>query len=109
MGLKVNDIIEFEVKINILIQEDMKNQEGLVVQDYKREYTVSCLINGVYVNEYTLDADEYMIPPEDDVICLIKDEMKNNYKEVLEYEIFDVYKQEYESQSAKVRIMSLKE
>lgn len=109
MSLKVNDIIEFEVKINILIPEDMKNQEGLVVQDFKREYSVSWLLNDAQeIGNYTLDVEEGMSSVEDDIECLIKEEMKEKYSEVIDYEIFDMNKAEYEYQCAKVKIKALK-
>lgn len=109
MPRKIDDIIEFEIKIDINIpKEDLESGKVIDVSDYKRDYEVSYSVNG---NEesisYSLSADEGTCCIEDNIKDLIKDEMTKRYKEVTDYEIFDVYN-DYDNQSAKVRIKSVR-
>ena len=115
---KIDDVIKFTLKIEMLVPEEdyetKKNAEGKVVLDpidYKHHYDVSYVVKdskeyGWY--EYTLD--EGFIPSfGDDVEELVKEEMQNNFKEITDYEIFDVDNSRYDYQTAKVRIKAVAE
>lgn len=109
MTRKIDDIIEFNIKIDIHVpDEDLKSGKVIDVCDHKRDYNVSYSVNeNEECGSYFLSADEGTSCVEDNIENLIEEEMAERFKEVSEYEIFDVYN-DYDDQSAKVRIKSLK-
>lgn len=110
MTRKIDDIIEFNIDIEIDIPEDYNQSEPVCVTDYKRVYTVECRINDTEeISEYILDVEDGTIPIEDDIREYIKYEIKNEFSEVTAYEILDIYTNEYDHQSARIRVTAVKE
>ncbi|MGN0030458.1 MAG: hypothetical protein ACI37Q_00715 [Candidatus Gastranaerophilaceae bacterium] len=109
MTRKVGDIIEFDIKMEIMASEDELSSKSIIdTSDYNREYSVSyCVNDSEETANYTLEADAGTTPTEDDVKMYIEEEMKNSFNEVTEYEIFDL-DNDYMHQCAKVRIKSVK-
>lgn len=109
MTRKVGDIIEFVIRIEIIIPDGEEPQGALQVDDYKREYKVSYTVNdNEEYHEYFLDAEEGTSPVEDDIKNYINEIIPLEFKEIAEYEIIDLYDQEYDFQSAKVRVKAVR-
>ena len=109
MTRKINDIIEFAVRINTIIPEEDLEQEVINEDDYAHEYSVSYSVNnGEEIGGYNFKAAPGFCPSEDDIELYIKDEMADVFEEVTEYEILELDNTIHDSQTAKVRVKSIK-
>ena len=112
MTLKTGDIIEFTLRIEALIpDEDLETKNVLDDSDYKHSYDISYSVNDgeeIGFSDFTLD--EGFFPSfGDDISDCVKEEMQEGFKEVTDYEIFDVDDSDYEYKTAKVRVKAIKE
>ena len=107
MAVKVGDIIDFSLEIEIDIPKEDEGKQ-ISVNDYKREYNVTYQVYGTpEYNQYYLDSESGEIPIEDDIKDLVKYVMENEYKEVTKYEILELNSSEYDHQDAKVKIVAM--
>lgn len=108
MARKVGDIIEFTIRIDILISDYEKINGPIRVDDYEREYNVSYTINDTEESHnYFFNAEAGKIPHEDDIKTFVREIMPLEFKEVTAYEIVELYEAEYELQSAKVIVKAV--
>ena len=108
MARKIGDIIEFTIRIDILMPEGEKNNNSINVDDYERVYNVSYTINDTEEShDYFLNAEPGMIPPENDIKTFVSEIMPLEFKEVTDYEIIELYDAEYDLQSAKVVVKAV--
>lgn len=109
MTRKINDIIEFAVRINTIIPEEDLENDVINEDDYAHEYSVSYSVNnGEEIGGYDFKAAAGFCPSEDNIEEYIKDEMADCFEEVTDYEVFDIDKSIHDSQTAKVRVKSIK-
>ena len=95
MAVKVGDIIDFSLEIEIDIPKEDKGKQ-ISVNDYKREYNVTYQVYGTpEYNQYYLDSESGEIPIEDDI------------KDLVKYEILELNGSEYDHQDAKVKIVAM--
>lgn len=109
---KIGDIIKFALKTETLIpDEDLENGTILDDTDYKHTYDISYSVNDYEeYGSYNYTLDEGAIPDfTDDIEECVKEEMESCFKEVTDYEIFDVDDSRYEYKTAKVRIKAIGE
>lgn len=103
--LKVGDIIEVDMSYEILdVPEDATTID---VSDYKQKYSVdySSKDTGISLSyDMELEPGEFWT---DDITEVIKTDLPQNFKEVKDYEIFDIENFNNESYSAKVRIKAV--
>ena len=111
MTLKENEIIEISMHINTLIPEEDFDKKVLNDSDYKHEFDISWSFSDVKSSggceNFTLD-EGYYPSFGDDIEKYIEYEFMDIFKEIDEYEVFDVDKDDVEYQSAKIRVISVK-
>ena len=110
MTRKINDIIEFAVRINTIIPDKDLEKDVINEDDYAHEYSVSYSVNnGKEIGGYDFKTAPGFYPSEENIEEYIKDEMADVFEEVTDYEVFDVDKDIHDSQTAKVRVIAVKE
>ena len=109
MTLKENEIIDICMRITSLIPEEEMEKPVICLDDYKHEFDISWTTDGKSFGGENFTLNEGACPSFGfDIEGYIKEEILNIFDELDEYEVFEVDKDDFEYQSAKIRVKSVK-
>lgn len=106
----VGDIISISMKIDFKIPEEDYDKKEVFLDDYSAELSISyTLPENIPYMDYSLDAEPgYCTIFDYDIKSYIEEYLSNDIREIEDYEIFDINNESVESQTAKIRVKSLK-
>lgn len=109
MNFEIGDVIEVTIKLEADIPDEDWDKGVIDMDKYDKKYSVdySCQRTGSSCSDdFTVEAGFTI---DDEIDCYIKEDLPKIYPEIADYEIFDINKDDFEYQSAKVKIKALKE
>ncbi len=107
MEFEIGDVIDVSIRLEVNIPEEDYSKSIIEIDNYEKHYYVdySCArTSSSCFYDFTIE-EGFSI--NDEIDSYIKEDLQKIYPEIAEYEIFDVNKDDFEYQSAKVRIKSL--
>ena len=109
--LKIGDVLDITLRIETLIpDEDFETKEVLDDSDYAHDYDVWFYKGDQFVGSTEFQLEAGLCPSFcNDIEEYIAEDMPQTFADITEYEVFDVDKNNFERQTAKIRIKAIKE
>lgn len=109
MDFEIGDVINVSIRLDADIPEEDFEKDVIEMDKYDKKYSVDyyCERTGASCSDnFTVEKGSDI---DDDINNYIEEDLQKIYPEITEYEIFDVKKDDFQEQSAKVRIKALKQ
>lgn len=110
VGIKENDVLEISLRVEMLVPEQDKSKPVYNTEDYEHEYSITYMLNGKHClggADFKFEAG-ILYEYDNDIIGLVKEEIKNSFPEIIDYEIIKAEDSDYTYQYAEVKIKSIK-
>ena len=110
MEIQVNDIIDVEMKLDLVIPEDDLSKSTIDPSDYKQNYEIS------YHNkrssafcDVSFQVDAGFSPCFSDINSYLQESLSDDLCEIVEFEILESSVEDPDYQTATIKVISVKE
>ena len=109
MTTLVNDIIEVSMNIRLDIPEEDSDKTEIYAHDYKQNYEITYHnLREDSFGEVDFPVEAGFSPSFSDIESYLKEELHNDYEEIIDYELLESDMSDAEYQTAKIKVKAIK-
>ena len=110
MTTKVDDIIEVSMDIRLDIPEEDSEKTEIYTHDYRQNYEITYHnLREDSFGEVDFSVEAGFSPSFSSIEGYLKEELKNDYEEITDYELLESDMSDGEYQTAKIKVKAIKE